>query len=117
MNKTLLTIAAATALMAGAEFTLAQTTTTTTTTWTTDQGAVIREYSTTRNYASYSDPSFQPAVGVELPAPVTVYTLPETVSVPASDGYRYAIINNRTVIVDAGNRRILYMFNPPAGDG
>ena len=53
MRKSILSLAVATTLLAGAGIAAAQTTVATTT-WTTDHGRVIREYSTTQKYTHVS---------------------------------------------------------------
>jgi hypothetical protein len=106
----LFSIVAASALLAGLGLASAQTTTTTTTTWSTDQGGVIREYSTTKKYGSYSDPSFNATVGVELPGAVTLYPLPETVVVEQPDRYSYGIVNDHPVVVERSSRKVVHSW-------
>jgi len=112
MRNSLLSIATASVLLAGVGLASAQTTsTTTTTTWTTDQGATIREYSTTKHYSSYRDPNLRPDVGMALPPTVTVYPLPETMKVPDADHYRYGIINDRPVVVERESRKVVHTWD------
>jgi hypothetical protein len=54
MRKSLLSLAAAAALLAGVGLAQAQTATTTTV-WTNDQGTVLRAFSTSKKYADYDD--------------------------------------------------------------
>jgi hypothetical protein len=110
MKKSLFSIVAASVLLASVAIASAQTATTNTTTWTTDQGVVIREYSTHRQYSPFNDPSLNPNVGVELPGTVTLYPLPETMSIPDADRYSYSIINNRPVVVERMTRRIVHTW-------
>jgi hypothetical protein len=111
MNKSLLSIATATVLLAGVGFAAAQApTTTTTTTWTNEQGQTIREYSTTKKYESFNDPALRPTVGVVLPNGVTLYPLPETMKLQDADRYNYGMINGRPVIVDRSNRRVIHSW-------
>jgi ABC-type glycerol-3-phosphate transport system substrate-binding protein len=111
MRRSLLSIVAASALLTGAGLASAQTTTTTTTqTWTTDQGQVIREYSTTKNYQSFSEPGLQPQVGMELPSNVTLYPLPETMQIQEPQRYSYTIINNAPVVVERTTRRVVHTW-------
>jgi hypothetical protein len=111
MRRSLLSIVAASALLTGAGLASAQTTTTTTTqTWTTDQGQVIREYSTTKNYQSFSEPGLQPQVGMELPSTVQLYPLPETLQIQEPQRYSYTIINNAPVVVERTTRRVVHTW-------
>ncbi len=66
MRRSLLSLAAASAFLLGTGLASAQTTTTTTT-WTNDQGTAITEYSTTKKYSSFNDPTLKPDVGMALP--------------------------------------------------
>jgi len=97
---------AAALLLASAGIASAQTTTT----WTTDQGTVIRDYSTSRKYTPFTDPSLEPNVGVVLPGTVNVYPLPESMKVTEPDRYSYGIVNNRPVVVDRSSRRVLHTW-------
>ena len=111
MKKVLFSIVTASVLLAGVGLASAQTaTTTTTTTWTTDQGSVIREYSTSKKYSSFSDPSLKAGVGVELPSTVTLYPLPETIKVQDPDHYSYTIINEHPVVVDRTTRKVVHTW-------
>jgi Protein of unknown function (DUF1236) len=112
MRRSLLSIVAASAMLASAGLAAAQTTTTTTTeTWTSDQGNVIREYSTTKNYQSFTAPA-PPQVGVEIPSNVQLYQLPPQVQVQNPDMYSYTIINNEPVIVERTTRRVVHTWGP-----
>ena len=106
MRKSLFSIVTASALVSGA----AMADTTTTTTWSNDQGSVIREYSTTKHYGSFSDPSLNPTVGMTLPSTVTVYPLPSTIQVPAPQTYSYSIINEHPVVIERGSRRVVHVW-------
>ena len=110
MNKSLLSIAVASAFIAGIGFASAQSTTTTTTTWTTEQGKMFTDYSTTQKYSSFSDPSMNPMVGSELPQTVTVYPLPSTVTVTQPDQYSYGIVNNQPVVVERTTRKVVHTW-------
>ena len=110
MKRSLFSIVTGSALLAGMAVASADTTTTTTTTWNADQGTTIREYSTTRHYQSYNDPSFSPSVGVVVPQSATVYPLPETVHVPAPNTYSYSIINNQPVVVERSSRKVIHVW-------
>jgi len=108
MRKSILSLAVATTLLAGAGVATAQTTTTTT--WSNDHGTVIREYSTTQKYTPFSDPSVKVTVGTVLPGTVTVAPLPPTIVVPQRETYSYAIVNNQPVVVDRG-RKVIHVWN------
>lgn len=110
MNKSLLSFAAASVLLAGIGFASAQSSTTTTTTWTTDQGKAITDYSTTQKYTSFSDPALKPTIGSELPQTVTVYPLPSTVTVTQPDQYSYGIVNNQPVVVERTTRKVVHTW-------
>jgi len=109
MRKSILSLAVATTLLAGAGIAAAQTTVATTT-WTTDHGRVIREYSTTQKYTPFTDPSVKVTVGTVLPGTVTVAPLPPTITVPERETYSYAIVNSQPVIVDRG-RKVIHVWN------
>ena len=112
MRKSLLSIVAASALVASAGLAAAQTTTTTTTeTWTSDQGNMIREYSTTKKYQSFTEQT-APSVGVEVPSNVTLYPLPPEVRVQNPDRYSYTIINNEPVVVERTTRKVVHTWGP-----
>jgi hypothetical protein len=111
MRKSLLSIAAATALIAGAGIASAQTTTTTTSSWTNDQGSQIQEYSTTKHYSSIDDPTMHVTVGSALPEAVTVYDLPDTMKMPDRDNYSYTIINHHPVVVERSTRKVVHEWD------
>ena len=110
MNKTLFSSAAASVLMAGAVAASADSTTTTTTTWSNEQAPMLEQYSTTKHYSSFNDPSMRPSVGMELPSSVTVYPIPETMRVPTPERYSYSIINNRPVVVERTTRKVVHTW-------
>jgi hypothetical protein len=101
---------AASMLVATVSVATAQTTTQTTTSWTNDQGTTITKYSETQKYPSINDPAMKPTVGMALPGSVTVYPLPPTVQVQQPDRYRYAIINNRPVVVEQSGRKVVHVW-------
>lgn len=109
MNKIALPIVTASLLLVSVGLATAQTTTSTTT-WTTDQGTVIREYSTTKNYSTFSDPNLKPNVGLVLPGNVTLYPLPETIKVSNPDLYSYALVNGHAVVVDRATRTVVHTW-------
>ena len=110
MRKSLFSIVTASVVVAGAGIASAQSTTTTTT-WTNDQGSAITEYSTTKHYSSFSDPSLKPSIGMELPPTVTIYPLPDTMKVPSSDTYSYGIVNDHPVVVERTTRKVVHTWN------
>ena len=89
----------------------AETTTSSTTTWTNDQGTAIREYSTTKHYNSFSDPSFHANVGTALPQGASLYPLPESMNVPHSETYSYSIVNNHPVVVERSTRKVVHTWD------
>ena len=111
MRKSLFSIAAASLLVAGVGMAQAQTSsTTTTTTWSSDEGTGLRDYSTTRHYQSYNEPTWHAQVGSELPNDVTMYPLPDTMHVPSADRYSYSIINNQPVVVERTTRKVVHTW-------
>jgi hypothetical protein len=104
-------MAIASALLASVGVASAQTTTQTTTSWTNDQGAVIRNYSTTQKYSSFNDPALKPDVGVALPGTVTIYPLPDTVKVETPDRYSYGIVNEHPVVVERTTRKVVHTWD------
>jgi Protein of unknown function (DUF1236) len=112
MRKSLFSIVTASVLVSGVGLAGAQTATTTTTTtqWTPDQGTAITQYSTTQHYKSFSDPGLRPNVGMELPGTVTVYPLPQTVTVQSPDRYSYGIVNDQPVVVERTTRKVVHTW-------
>ncbi len=106
MKKSLLPLIAATLLSSAA---MAQISTSTTT-WRDADGNLIREYTETKQYVPVSDPKLEPSVGVVLPESVTLYELPTTIKVEKPDQYRYVIINDKPVVVDRANRKIIHVW-------
>jgi hypothetical protein len=113
VKKTLLSLAAASAIFAGIGLANAQTTTTTSTNteWTKENGTTITEYSKTKNYGSVNDPSLKPTMDMELPGTVTLYPLPETMKVPSAERYRYSIINDHSVVVESTTRKVVHSWD------
>ena len=110
MRKPLFSIVAASVLVAGVSVASAQSSTTTTTTWSDDAGSTMREYSTTRHYRSYDDPSWHAELGSELPSSVTTYPLPDTMHVPAAERYSFGIVNNNPVVVERTTRKVIHTW-------
>ena len=109
MRRSLLSLAAASVFLLGTGLASAQTTTTTTT-WTNDQGTAITEYSTTKKYSSFNDPTLKPDVGMALPDTITLYPLPETMKIPDPDRYSYSIVNEHPVIVERTTRKVVHTW-------
>jgi hypothetical protein len=109
MRKSLFSIAAASLLVASVGIAHAQSMTTTET-WSNDEGPGLREYSTTRHYKSYEEPSWHAQVGSELPGEATMYPLPDTMHVPSAERYSYSIINNQPVVVERTTRRVVHTW-------
>ena len=108
MKRSLL-CAAAVLLSAGGAL-AADVSTTTTTTWTNEEGAMVREHSVTKHYKAVEDPSIDVKEGVELPAKVEVYALPETIKVPDRERYSYVIVNDHPVVVEKRSRRVVHVW-------
>ena len=77
--------------------------------WTKAQSTAITTYSTTQKYKSFMDPAMKPVVGMQLPANVTVYPLPATVTVKTPDMYSYGMINDQPVIIERNGLRIAFL--------
>jgi hypothetical protein len=110
MRRSLLSAVAISALLASVGLAAAQTTTTTTSTWTNDQGQAFTNYSTTKQYKSFSDPSLTPSVGMALPGTVNVYPLPDTMTVQSPDSYSYGIVNDHPVVVERSTRKVVHTW-------
>ncbi|MGX1786102.1 DUF1236 domain-containing protein [Bosea sp. NPDC055332] len=84
----------------------AQTSTTTTTTITTEQQGKVRAYVVKEKPASVKVTE-SVAVGTALPSSVTLQALPADVGVTQ---YRYAIVNDKTVLVEPSSRKIIQII-------
>lgn len=51
------------------------------------------------------------AVGSVLPQNVTVYEIPASAGLPTLTRYRYAVIDNKTVLIDPADRKIVYVVS------
>lgn len=78
--------------------------------WTKAQSTAITTYSTTQKYKSFMDPAMKPVVGMQLPANVTVYPLPATVTVRTPDRYSYGIVNDQPVVVERTTRKVVHIW-------
>lgn len=81
-------------------------TSTTTTTITTDQQSKVRAYVVKEKPASVKVTE-SVAVGAALPSSVTLRALPSDVGVTQ---YRYAIVNDKTVLVEPSSRKIVQII-------
>lgn len=106
MKKSLLPLIAAT-LISGAA--MAQISTSTTT-WRDADGNLIREYTETKQYLPVTDAKIEANVGVVLPESVTLYELPATIKIEKPEQYRYVIINDKPVVVEKANRKIIHVW-------
>ena len=102
--------------LAGSAFAQTATTTTTTagpatvssTTITTDQQAKVKAYVAKEKVKSVAVPSgFTVQSGATLPASVEIRTFPADVGVKQ---YSYAVVGDRTVLVEPGSRRIVQVI-------
>jgi len=108
MNKTVLSIFSAALLLGSVSLAAAQSTTTTTTsTWTNEHGKMLSEYSTSKNYTSYNNPTLKPAVGNEMPGDMTVWPLPDTVTVTTPELYSYGMVNGQPVVIERTTRKVV----------
>jgi hypothetical protein len=115
MNRLLMAGGVALTLAAGSAFAQTSTTTTTTgpasvssTTITTDQQAKVKAYITKEKIKSVAVPSgFTVQTGAMLPAAIEVRTFPADLGVKQ---YSYAVVGERTVLVEPGSRRIVQVI-------
>ncbi|ESY67371.1 hypothetical protein X743_27235 [Mesorhizobium sp. LNHC252B00] len=69
-----------------------------------EQDTVVREYVKKQPLASVKVPGVELNVGTALPDTVEVHEIPNV-------KYRYAVIDNRTVLVDPGTRKIVKVYD------
>ena len=69
-----------------------------------EQDTVIREYVTKKPLASVKLPGVELNVGSALPETVELYEVPDV-------QYRYVVIDDRTVLVDPGTRKIVKVYD------
>jgi hypothetical protein len=65
-----------------------------------EQETVIREYVKKQPLASVKIPGVELNIGSTLPDTVELHEVPDT-------EYRYVVVDNRTVVVDPGTRKII----------
>jgi Protein of unknown function (DUF1236) len=60
------------------------------------------------------DPDLYAAAGVQLPGPIELRALPESVTaaMPETTGFRYAIINQKVLLVEPNNRTVVLVLGP-----
>lgn len=69
-----------------------------------DQETVIKEYVHKQPLASVKLPGVELNVGTPLPDTVELHKIPDV-------QYQYVVIDNRTVVVDPGTRKIIRVLN------
>lgn len=69
-----------------------------------EQDTVVREYVKKQPLASVKVPGVELNVGTALPDTVEVHEIPNV-------KYRYTVIDNRTVLVDPGTRKIVKVYD------
>lgn len=72
----------------------------------------FKQWVTQEKKASVAVPSGTTvAVGSVLPADVTLYEIPSSAGITSITKYRYTVIDNRTVLVDPSDRKIVYVVS------
>ncbi|MGX5829937.1 DUF1236 domain-containing protein [Mesorhizobium sp. 43Arga] len=69
-----------------------------------EQDTVIKEYVKKQPLASVKVPGVELNIGTALPDTVELREIPKV-------KYRYVVIDNRTVLVDPGTRKIIKVYN------
>ncbi|MCQ8873622.1 DUF1236 domain-containing protein [Mesorhizobium sp. LMG17149] len=69
-----------------------------------EQDTVIREYVKQQPLASVKLPGVELNVGTALPDTVEIHEVPNV-------KYRYVVVDNRTVLVDPGTRKIIKVYD------
>lgn len=69
-----------------------------------EQDTVIREYVKKQPLASVKIPGVELNVGSALPDTVELHKIPDV-------KYRYVVVDNRTVLVDPGTRKIVKVYD------
>lgn len=72
-----------------------------------EQDVVVREYVKKKPLASLSLPGVELNIGSALPDTVEVHRFEETPDLK----YEYVVIDNRTVLVEPGTRRIVKIYD------
>jgi hypothetical protein len=111
MKHSLLSVAAATVLLASVGVAAAQPENPAKPDWTASQGQTLTTTYHSRHYSSYNDPSMRPQVGMVLPETVHVYPMPEDMTGPAYSNYRYGMINDHPVVVESTTRKVVHTWD------
>jgi hypothetical protein len=111
MKRTLLSIAAASMLVASVGIASAQNENPTQPSWTTTQGETLTTTYRSMHYTPYADPSMHPQVGMVLPNTVKVYPLPDGMSGAQYSGYSYGMVNDQPVVVVTTTRKVVHTWN------
>ncbi|RUT81409.1 MULTISPECIES: DUF1236 domain-containing protein [unclassified Mesorhizobium] len=69
-----------------------------------EQDTVIREYVKKQPLASVKVPGVELNIGSALPETVELHEIPDV-------QYRYVVVDNRTVLVDPGTRKIVKVYD------
>jgi hypothetical protein len=69
-----------------------------------EQEVVIREYVRERPLASIDLPGVELNIGSTIPREVELYEVPDV-------DYEYVVVDNRTVLVEPGTRRIVRIYD------
>ncbi|MER8983341.1 DUF1236 domain-containing protein [Mesorhizobium sp. M0870] len=69
-----------------------------------EQDTVIREYVKKQPLASVKVPGVELNIGSALPDTVELHEIPDV-------KYRYVVVDNRTVLVDPGTRKIIKVYD------
>ena len=74
---------------------------------TSEQDTVVREYIKKKPLASISVPGVELNIGSTLPETVEVHTFEDVPDVK----YQYVVVDNKTVLVEPGTRKIVKVYN------
>ena len=72
-----------------------------------EQDTVVREYIKKKPLASISVPGVELNIGSTLPETVEVHTFEDVPDVK----YQYVVVDNKTVLVEPGTRKIVKVYN------
>lgn len=77
-----------------------------------EHGTILHQHAQGQHYRSFDDQDFHVEVGATLPGSAELHPLPDSfiTQVPSARSHRYAIVNNRYVVVDPHSRRIIHDF-------
>ena len=72
----------------------------------------LKDWITAQNTASMAAPAgFTASVGATLPTQVTLHAIPDTVGVSSVGMNQYAVVDNKIVLVNPTDRKIVYIFS------